>query len=158
MTYSLKEVPYSDLANLVREAMDSQGLLPLTEDIQPFLQVLPGLFESHPNYHPFLLLENETYPVGFIIALPHKEPGTLSIGPMYISRQYRGKGLGHRLVEALIQWAKTHGVACLSTQTGKKNTPSRRIFEKLAFECIGEQPNTRVNADSTVRYLLRIEQ
>ena len=157
MAYSLKEVPYSDLTDLMREAMDSQGLLPLTEDVQPFLQVLPELFQSHPDYHPFLFLENETQPVGFIVALPHREPGTLSIGPMYISRQYRGQGLGYRLVEALIQWAKTYGIAFLSTQTWGRNAPSRRIFEKLGFECVGEQPNTRVDTDGTVRYLLRIE-
>jgi L-amino acid N-acyltransferase YncA len=155
--YTLKEVVYSDLTDLVCEAIETQGFLPLKADEQPFLHVMPRIFEGHPDFHSFVLLEEQSQQAGFIVVLPHQEEHTLSIGPMYISNRYRGKGLGKRLVQELIGWSQVNGVKRLFTQTWGGNVASKRIFEGLGFEYIGEEAKTRVNGDSTVKYYFHLE-
>ena len=157
MTYSLQEVTFSDLTGLVQEAIDTKSFLPLKGDEESFLRSLPQLFGGHPDCRFFVLLENQVQEIGFIVVLPHKEERTLSIGPMYIREQCQGMGLGKHLVEGLIRWAKAEGIEWLFTQTWGENTRSRRVFEGLGFQCVGEEPGTRVNGDSTVKYLLQIE-
>lgn len=88
---SLREVTFSDLTGLVREAVRSGAFLPLKGDAEPFLLSLPRLFEGHPDYHLFVLGAAAAKAVGFFVTLPHKEAGTVSIGPLYVRERYRGQ-------------------------------------------------------------------
>jgi GNAT superfamily N-acetyltransferase len=154
---SLREVTFSDLAALIREAVRSGAFLPLKGDAEPFLLSMPRLLEGHPDYHLFVLEANEGREVGFVVTLPHKEAGTVSIGPLYVRERYRGRGWGGQMVACLVAWAGSRGITALFAQTWGKNAASRRILEGLGFRCVGEAADTRVDGDSTIKYRLQIE-
>jgi RimJ/RimL family protein N-acetyltransferase len=150
--YTLKETTYPALTPLIKEALETRAFLRLQADPKPFLQMMPRLFAGDPNYHLFALRNDREENIGFIVTLPHADDDTLRIGPIYVAERYRGRGAGRRMVELLIAWAKREGVARLFTKTWGGNAASRRIFAGLGFTCIGEEPHTRVNGDSTVKY------
>jgi L-amino acid N-acyltransferase YncA len=157
MIYSMQEKTFSDLTALVWEAETAQAFLPLRGDEPPVLYNLLKRFEGHQDCHFFALLKEPSQEVGFIVTLPYKREGTLGVGPLYIREQYRGMGLGKRLVQELIRWARARGVKGLFAQTWGENVSSRRIFESLGFQFVGETPDTRINGDSTVQYLLQMD-
>lgn len=157
MTCSLKEVTFSDLTDLIREANATEAFLPERGDGESFLYNFLREFEGDRDCHFFALLKDRSQEIGFIVTLPHQEEGTLSIGPLYIGEQYRGMGFGRRLVEELIRWAKAREIRRLFTRTWGGNIHSRRIFEGLLFQLVKEVPDTRINGDSTVQYLLQID-
>ena len=52
----------------------------------------------------------------------------------------RGKGFCRESVEALLKWGLSHNeVNCIIAQCDKSNIASRKILEKVGFECIGEK-------------------
>lgn len=75
---------------------------------------------------------------------------------MYISKTFRGKGLGTWQVKKAIEWARTNKVVCISTKTWGGNIASRKILQGLGFEITREEPNARINGDSTVRYYFEL--
>ena len=140
---------------MIQEAKSARAFLPFKDDREPFLDSM-GQMEGLADYHFFLLLKDLSEPIGFAVILPHKEEKVVSIGPLYVREQVQGRGLGRRLIEGLIEWAKTKEVRALFTQTWGGNTRARRLLEDLGFQFLREKPDTRVNGDSTVQYLLEI--
>jgi hypothetical protein len=60
-------------------------------------------------------------------------------------------------MEEARQWAQDREARKLHTATWGQNLRARQLFEGLGFECINEIPDARVNGDSTVEYLLHLE-
>lgn len=59
------------------------------------------------------------------------------IGRVAVMRDYRGEGIGHRLMEYLIAWCKTHNAAApiyLHAQTNR-----RKFYERLGFCAQGKE-------------------
>lgn len=152
--YQLREVAYSDLADLIQEAKSLKAFLPSKSDEGAFLDSLRR-FEGRSGSHFFLFLQGDAEAVGFATILPYKAAKMLSIGPLYVKKKYQGQGLGKTLVAEVISWAMHRGLKGLFTQTWGENERSRRVFEKLGFEFLGAKPNTRVNGDSTIQYMLK---
>lgn len=111
---------------------------------------------GHEGYVFFALLDDAAKAVGFVVILPHQQEGVSSVGPVYVGSGYRGKGLGRRLIEETIRWAKGKEIRRLFTKTWGGNTRSRRLFEGVGFRMVQEEPDTRVNGDSTVEYFLKV--
>ena len=154
-TYTLAEVAYLELADMIQEAKAARAFLPFKGDREPFLDSM-GQMEGFADYHFFLFLRDQSDPVGFAVILPHKEDKVVSIGPVYVREQLQGRGLGRRLIGGLIEWAKAREVKALFTQTWGGNTRARRLLEDLGFQFLREKPDTRVDGDSTVQYLLEV--
>jgi GNAT superfamily N-acetyltransferase len=57
----------------------------------------------------------------------------LSIGLM---QQWRGQGIGTRLLNALLAQARSGGVTRISLSVEKDN-PARRLYERLGFQTVG---------------------
>ena len=81
---------------------------------------------------------------------------TIAIGPMYISKQFRKRGLGKTQIELLIELAKNEGYKKIFTKTWGQNKASRKILEDLGFTLTKEKPSDRLNGDSTVSYSLSV--
>ena len=149
----LHVVEYSALDDLIKEAKDSNAFLPSKDDEGIiFLEEMERIESCH-----FLLYKDELYQAGFAVLLPYSEPDMMSIGPTYIKKEFQGHGIGKSLVKDLITYSNEAGLKGLYTKTWGKNKPSRRIFESLGFECVGEKPKARINGDSTVKYFLELK-
>ena len=51
-----------------------------------------------------------------------------------------GRGIGSRLMEALIEYARTHGLELLNLEALSDNEKAIRLYEKYGFRTIGASP------------------
>jgi ribosomal protein S18 acetylase RimI-like enzyme len=66
----------------------------------------------------------------------HRGPSDIRIMDIAVAPAYRGRGIGTRLIEALIEEAEASGRK-LSIHVEMEN-PARRLYERLGFEPAGE--------------------
>ena len=56
---------------------------------------------------------------------------------VYVDRTWRGKGVGHRLLERLIEVARAIGYHKMALSTFPTNTGGVRLYERLGFSRVG---------------------
>lgn len=56
---------------------------------------------------------------------------------VYVERAWRGKGVGHRLLERLIEVAREIGYHKMALSTFPTNTGGVRLYERLGFSRVG---------------------
>lgn len=56
------------------------------------------------------------------------------VDEIFIEKNYRGKGIGTRLMGNLINWLKTKGIAHVEAVVSSKNKESIKFHKKLGFE------------------------
>jgi len=54
---------------------------------------------------------------------------------------YRRKGIGEKLVKALVGALTRNGIHCLTLEVRASNEPAKALYEKLGFTCAGRRPN-----------------
>ena len=59
--------------------------------------------------------------------------GVAELG-MLVAKDWRGKGVGTRLLEALIGWARTVGAHKISLQVWPHNEAAVRLYERFGFQ------------------------
>jgi len=150
--FKLKKVNIKEILSLVKEADEEKTFLPSISDgsfsIQKFFT------ENNKQISLYGSYSNNNL-VGFLSILSGAD-NIVSIGPMYISKNFRGFGLGEKQIKTIINVLKREKIKGIKTKTWGKNIGSRKIFENLGFRLIEEKPNTRINGDSTVKYYLEL--
>lgn len=58
-----------------------------------------------------------------------------------VCQEARGKGIGIKLVNALIDSLRQNGVYRLTLEVRVSNNPAIKLYEKLGFQQIGRRPN-----------------
>jgi ribosomal protein S18 acetylase RimI-like enzyme len=99
-----------------------------------------------------------TAPVG-IVGGYEAEPGVAELISMWVSPQARGRGIGQALVEAVVGWARAHGMQVVHLWVAENNGHARLLYERRGFRPTGErQPlpsNARVTEIAMARSLDR---
>ena len=67
--------------------------------------------------------------------------GEADIMNVAVSEEFRGKGIGEKLVVSLIDGLKEKAVYRLTLEVRVSNTPAIKLYEKLGFVQIGRRPN-----------------
>ena len=112
-------------------------------------------FKSDERYEVFgYILEGVA--VSYIIALSGRTETEIAIGPMYVAKVARGKGLGKQQVADFIRVFSERDYSTVFTKTWLGNAASRHVFESLGFIEIGRKENDRVGDDITLSYALHI--
>jgi ribosomal protein S18 acetylase RimI-like enzyme len=52
----------------------------------------------------------------------------------YVAEPYRGRGLGHRLMETAEDWARQQGLPRISLFVGARNTLGQGLYESLGYQ------------------------
>jgi RimJ/RimL family protein N-acetyltransferase len=117
-----------------------------------FAEELPGLYRRpdptieqervfiasylHPANSTLLVAEAD----GLIVGILGLEGRTLaqdahngSIG-ISVARDYRGRGVGTRLIGRVLEWAPLHGVRRVEVEAFANNPDAIRLYERLGFE------------------------
>jgi GNAT superfamily N-acetyltransferase len=86
----------------------------------------------------FLVAVMEGTPVGFIHftvrqTVLHRSPSAM-IDELVVAKEYRGKGIGKRLVLAALEKCKQLGCCEVEVSTEKTNVKARRFYKKCGFD------------------------
>ena len=57
-----------------------------------------------------------------------------SLLSQYVARLYRGRGLGHRLMETAEEWARQQALPRISLSVGVRNLIGQRLYESLGYQ------------------------
>jgi GNAT superfamily N-acetyltransferase len=66
-------------------------------------------------------------------------PGTLLIREVAVLPRYRGQGIGRKLIEAAIAFARYRKLSAVSLTVNGDNTPARALYETSGFIEIGSE-------------------
>lgn len=88
------------------------------------------------DYKIFVAEANEEI-VGFVslVVFPSLWEGSAQglINDFFVDKSFQGKGVGAKLLEALVEWADAEGIEELHVSTGWENEAARRLYEKFGF-------------------------
>lgn len=152
----LVQTAIDDINDVLREVDETGAFLHSRDEPDFSTAAFLREFEGAPGFALFAWLEQGQV-AGFISLLPDEECDTLSVGPMYVSPVFQGRGIGGAQFRAVVAWARERGIRRLWVRTWGGNVRARRVFERAGFSLDHEIPNHRVNGDSTVYYLLDID-
>ncbi len=78
--------------------------------------------------------------VGLAIVM-HKEWFNIAyLDYIQVKREWIGKGLGHKLMQKCIRWAKERGARILYTETAKTNAEAIGFYQRHGFKITGRIP------------------
>ncbi|MEM6858362.1 MAG: GNAT family N-acetyltransferase [Pseudomonadota bacterium] len=84
--------------------------------------------------------------VGFVLSRHAADEEELLL--IAVLPQYRGQGLGHALIDRLLEEAAIRGVTRVFLEMRRGN-PATHLYQKVGFEPIGERPNYYMMQDGT---------
>lgn len=94
--------------------------------------------EHDPQTERCWIADQEGMPVGSIFVVRH-DAQTAKLRLLYVDAAARGLGIGHRLVEEAIGFARAVGYKRMVLWTNAALTDARRLFETTGFEFLTEQ-------------------
>lgn len=128
------------------------------DDLDQLADLLAELFTLENDFHPDrekqlrglrLILDNPTLGRLFVLRDQGRVAGMANVlvtistaegcrvallEDVIIHNEYRGKGLGRRLVEHVLAWAKTEGMARVTLLADRDNKAALDFYRKLGFE------------------------
>ena len=65
-------------------------------------------------------------------------PDVAALYQMWVAPTHRGRGVGQKLLEAVIAWATAQNAASLELGVTCGDSPARRLYERTGFKPLGE--------------------
>jgi molybdenum cofactor guanylyltransferase len=88
------------------------------------------------------------------VALRRLGPDAVQLKRMYLRLGERGRGLGRRLLDLALLWAREHGIHLISLDTTEQMTAAVRLYERYGFVQVdGDAPR---QGQSRLLYELRL--
>ena len=128
----------NDVADLILHIQNVEFGIPITLELQPDLNEIPGFYQT--NNGNFWIAKIDDKIVGTISLLDiGGRKGALR--KMFVDKDYRGKefGIGQKLLNILIDWARQKGFTEIFLGTTEKFIRAQRFYEKNGFKEIEKQ-------------------
>ncbi len=101
----------------------------------------PGLqFDEHlarVGAERIWLAEEDNRVVGMVGLIPENHDGSPEIEPIVVVPEARGTGVGRRLVEHVLEMARTLGVRDVVVSAVGRNAEAIRFYHEMGFDTIG---------------------
>jgi len=81
------------------------------------------------------------------------EPRVAHLYAMWVAPDARGAGIGHRLLEAVTDWARSRGCDRLVLSVTGSNEIARRFYASVGFEDTGERRSLREGSETQTQIL-----
>ncbi len=106
------------------------------------LKIAAALLESwDPRHDASFLAEVGGRVVGAVF-VTHESPDVAKLRLLHVESETRGHGVGRRLVEAAIAFARASGHATLTLWTNDVLVEARRLYERLGFRPVASAAHT----------------
>ena len=76
-------------------------------------------------------------PVGFVYGVRSKERDEARLGGVWVEPGYRGRGVGRRLVKAIVDWAESKGFPSIALWAPEDRPDVVALYGKLGFVATG---------------------
>lgn len=116
----------------------------LCHQLDDFLNQMAGGEENRAQYIPYNTLEDihhvivaydGTTPAG-CAAFKEYDQQHAEVKRVFVRAEYRGRGLGRQLLQALETWARQKGYAYLILESGEPLTAAMRLYRSMGYEVI----------------------
>ncbi|WP_260472822.1 GNAT family N-acetyltransferase [Edaphobacter aggregans] len=169
LTFALADIPSDESASLSMESIELRAYQP--EDAKAFRELNeawikkyfgleehdreilgdPDSWVIRPGGHIFLaFLEGQA--IGCCALIP-MEPGVFEVAKMAVDEQYRGRGVGRKVLAYTIERARELGASVLYLETNRKLANAIHLYESLGFQHLPpkESPYVRANVFMELR-------
>lgn len=99
------------------------------------------LADPHPGLEACFVAEVDGRMVGAVF-VTHADEGVAKLRLLHVEAEMRGRGIGRRLVEAAIDFARATGHRRLTLWTNDILVDARRLYERAGFRCVAAEPHT----------------
>ena len=103
---------------------------------------VPDLLRWTPHYEPphgaFFVVREGEHIVGSV-GVDRMGDGSAELHRLYLDPALRGRGLGEALVNTIIEWCRTHGVARLVLWSDTRFTHAHGLYLRTGFRQTGER-------------------
>jgi peptidyl-dipeptidase Dcp len=107
--------------------------------------VAGGIYEFYKNYNPTLdrvwIAEHEQKIIGFLL-LMHRENQTAQLRYFYLEPEYRGLGLGKKLMTLYMQFLSHAGYTSSYLWTTDELSAAASLYKRQGFKLTKEEPST----------------
>jgi putative acetyltransferase len=122
------------LAIIIRGALEEFGANhPGTVYYDASTDALYELFREKGSAYFVALRDNELVGGGGIFPTEGLPQGTCELVKMYLRKDTRGTGLGKKLIETSLNWAKEQGYNNVYLETMPELKPALKVYEKFGF-------------------------
>lgn len=132
------DINKKDVADLILHIQNVEFDIPITLKLQPDLNAIPGFYQT--NSGNFWIAKIDGKIIGTISLLDiGNRQGALR--KMFVDKHHRGKefGVGQKLLNTLLAWAKLKGFTEIFLGTTQKFLAAQRFYEKNGFKEIEKQ-------------------
>jgi len=133
-----RDINKKDVVELILHIQNVEFSIPITLELQPDLNAIPGFYQT--NNGNFWIAKIDGKIIGTISLLDIGDrKGALR--KMFVDKNYRGKesGVGQKLLNTLLDWAKLKGFTEIFLGTTEKFLAAQRFYEKNGFQEIAKQ-------------------
>jgi len=111
-------------------------------------RIVADFAEDHdPHLERVWIAELDERPVGCVMCVRDDAPGSARLRLLLVEPDARGLGIGDRLVEAVVDFARGVGYRELVLWTNDVLTAARRIYQRHGFVLVSEKPHRSFGAD-----------
>ena len=129
-----------DLAKVIRGALEEFGAnKPGTVYFDPTTDALFELFNNTPGSYYYVAVINDVLVGGAGIFPTENLPnGTCELVKLYLHKDARGTGLGKKLLNKAMDWAKEYGYKQVYLESMPELSKAVTIYENVGFERINQ--------------------
>jgi len=140
MSFSIRDATHADLPKIVE--IDSAAFA------QPWSMLSFQAALDDPVRSIAIVIESEGVVCGFGVAWHVKDEG--EIATLAVDESQRGKGLGEKIVRALVQELTTRGAAQIFLEVRPSNGGAQSLYKKIGFAQIGQRRNYYANGEDAI--------
>ncbi|MCY3559507.1 MAG: GNAT family N-acetyltransferase [Chloroflexi bacterium] len=136
MTYQIKSVGHDacpEVIELIHRVFDEYGFIWDPEDEFWDLLSEEHAFPYRSPIGAFWVMRDKSDAVVGSIAANRIDGPTVELHRLYLDAHLRGQGLGRRLFETAVAWAREHGAGRIELWSDTRFEDAHRLYERLGY-------------------------